>query len=571
MKKILLSLVLLCLAPTGIAQIVSVGSTAGQCGQTVSVPVTIDAVSGLLSLEFRVAYDAARLAPASVTAGPLTSGFSVSNNASAGVLRVAMASGTPVSGAGTVANLSFTAAATATGSVPLAISDVLVNDVPRNGNGGAVMLTCVQAPGAPAPFSPANGAANVASPVTLQWAAAANATIYRLYFGTSVPPPLLDATTATSSTAQTQAGTTYYWMIQAVNDAGAAFGPTWSFTTAGVACNAPAAPSQPSAPVEAASGNPFDVTWGAVAAATQYVVEEASAATFAGATSSIVAAPVTHLSVTRSVITEATLYFRVRARNAAGSCNVDGPSSSSVAVRIVPRAPLAAGTRVLPVVGTVAGSLGSFFRTAMQLHNAGTTRITGRLVFHLQGSPGSAGDPSLAYSLAPGETHSYADIVAALGLANAIGSLDLTPDLGSAAPVSSVRIFNDGGTAGTTGMTLEQLAVRDAIQAGQRGILITPMDPAWARMNIGIRTLLDGVIMTVTVRDRLGAMIQSSQRAYPPTYFVQVPLGEFVGNSVLLGDEVVVIDVDAGSAIIYGASTDNTTQDPSVQIARPVE
>ena len=120
-------------------------------------------------------------------------------------------------------------------------------------------------------------------------------------------------------------------------------------------------------------------------------------------------------------------------------------------------------------------------------------------------------------------------------------------------------------------MTVEQLALRDAINAGEHGVLIAPMDPARARMNVGIRTLLDGASMTITVRDKSGFTIQSSQRSYPPTYFVQLPLAELVDNAVVLGDEVIVIAVDAGSAIVYGATTDNITQDPSVQIARPLQ
>src|SRR5262249_45985424 len=102
------------------------------------------------------------------------------------------------------------------------------------------------------------------------------------------------------------------------------------------------------------------------------------------------------------------------------------------------------------------------------------------------------------------------------------------------------------------------------------GIVIAPMKPAAARMNIGIRTLLDGVTMTVTVRAKDGFTILSSRRSYPQTYFVQRPLSEFTGNAVLLGDEVVIFDVEAGSALIYGAITDNVTQDPSAQIARPL-
>jgi hypothetical protein len=567
MKPITSILFLALLASSAAAQTVTVGGGSAECGQNTSVPVLIDSVSGLLALEFSVAYDPARVTPGAVTAGTLTSGFSVSSNAAGGVLSVAMASGTAVSGAGTVANIAFTVSNNATGNVPLTISDVLVNDVARGGNSGTLSVSCNPAPDSPVPIAPANRAVNVASPVTLRWQAAADATSYRLHFGITSPPPQLVVTDATTHQVQTQPGTTYFWRLYAINSAGATAGPTFSFTTSGVACSAPAAP-QVTVPAEGTSGVEFDVSWAAVTGATQYIVEESASSTFANATETSVSS--TRFPVTHHVTTETTFWYRVRARNAAGSCNADGPASAAVSVRVGPRPSLAAGTRVLPVAGSTSGSLGSFFRTALQLHNPTAAPIRGRLVFHPQGVAGSGGDPSLPYSLAAGETASYIDVIAALGLTQTIGSLDLVAEAGPP-PATVMRVFNDAGAAGTTGMVLEQLDTQDAIRAGQRGVLIAPLNPARARMNIGIRTLLDGAALTITVRDRLGATIFSSQRSYPPTYFVQLPLSEFTGGAVLLGDEVIVIAVDSGSAIAYGATTDNITQDPEVQIARPVE
>lgn len=568
MKKALVLIFIVVAVTTGAAaQTLSVGSPSAHCGQQLTVPVTIDSVSGMLSLEFRVAYDTTQLTSTSVTAGSLTSGFSVSSNASGGVLRVAMASGTPVSGGGTVANLSFNVASNATGNAALTISNILVNDNPRSGGSGAASITCVQPPGAPAPVSPANNATAVPAPVTLSWTAASGAAGYRVNFGTSSPPRPLATASALTQTVSTSPGTRYFWSVQAFNDAGTTDSSVFTFTTAGIACITPSAP-QASAPSAMTSGNAFELTWAAVAGATEYAVEESTSPAFASPTSTTTMS--TRLSLTRSATSDTVLYFRVRARNTASPCNVDGPVSSVVSVRVVPRAALGAGTRVFPVVGATEGSFGSFFRTSVQLHNPTTQRISGRLIFHAQGAEGSAGDPSLAYSLGAGETTSFGDVIAAMGLSHAIGSLDLVPDGNSAAPLSAVRIFNDGGAAGTAGMTLDQLTLADAVQAGQRGILIGAIRPSAARMNVGIRTLLDGVTMTVTVRAKDGFMIQSTRRTYPQTYLVQVPLSEFTGGSVLLGDEVVTFDVEAGSALIYGAITDNTTQDPSIQIARPI-
>src|SRR5438552_3015842 len=181
MKRAILAAVLALVAASAVAQTVSVGSSNGQCGQSVTVPVSIDSVSGLLSLEFRMAIDPA-VTVTNVAAGTLTSTFAVSSNVVGGQLRVAMATGSPVSGSGTVAMLTFSVASLASGSIPLTISNVLVNDVARTGVSGAIGVTCLHAPAAPANLSPANGATSVAAPVTLRWSAAADATSYSVHF-----------------------------------------------------------------------------------------------------------------------------------------------------------------------------------------------------------------------------------------------------------------------------------------------------------------------------------------------------------------------------------------------------
>ena len=71
MKRILVTIVLALAAASAVAQTVSVGTINGQCGQSVSVPVSIDNVSGLLSLEFRVAIDPS-ITSTNVAAGTLT-------------------------------------------------------------------------------------------------------------------------------------------------------------------------------------------------------------------------------------------------------------------------------------------------------------------------------------------------------------------------------------------------------------------------------------------------------------------------------------------------------------------
>src|SRR5205807_6122559 len=137
----------------------------------------------------------------------------------------------------------------------------------------------------------------------------------------------------------------------------------------------------------------------------------------------------------------------------------------------------------------------SFFRTSLQLHNPGEGTLRGTIRFHPQATVGSDGDPSMTYTIPTGETLSWSDLLPALNAGGGIGSIDIVPDGNSTAPLSLVRVYNDAGANGTTGLTFESLTLADALQAGQRGIIVAPLDASRARLNIGVRTVLDGVTM----------------------------------------------------------------------------
>src|SRR5204863_376405 len=79
---------------------------------------------------------------------------------------------------------------------------------------------------------------------------------------------------------------------------------------------------------------------------------------------------------------------------------------------------------------------------------------------------GSSSDPSLAYSIAPGKTLSFADLLPAMGLPSGLGSADLLADATSALPVALSRVFNDAGANGTTGLAQEALPAEEALQQG---------------------------------------------------------------------------------------------------------
>ncbi|HEV7764732.1 MAG TPA: hypothetical protein VGQ76_07015 [Thermoanaerobaculia bacterium] len=223
------------------------------------------------------------------------------------------------------------------------------------------------------------------------------------------------------------------------------------------------------------------------------------------------------------------------------------------------------GRRVLPVVGSAAGSLGSFFRTSVQFHNASSSTITGVVRFHPAGRSGTNADPSQPYTLPPGASLSTADVLQSMGQAG-LGSLDIIP-AGNVSPVSVVRIYNDAGAAGTTGLTEEQMTSADALTAGQSGVLVAPPDPKKTRFNLGVRTLDAGASLTLTLRSATGAIRKVVTPVFAPNFFQQTTAAQLLGETPL-ANETVTVRVDTGSAIVYASSTDNKTQDASLQIAK---
>jgi hypothetical protein len=329
-------------------------------------------------------------------------------------------------------------------------------------------------------------------------------------------------------------------------------------------CTKPAAP-QLNAPASVQVGVAYNVTWSAVTAATDYVLEESTEPAFATSTSQTLT--VMTASFTHDAAGE--FYYRVRARNRAGSCNVASVNSEIGSVE-VSEAPVAQSA-FLTVVGSLQGNFGSFFRTSLQLYNPQAETITGRIVFHPAGASGSSSDPALAYSLAGGKTLAFADLLPAMGLAGGIGSVDLIADVPMPLPVSLTRVFNDAGANGTTGLTEEALAAGDALQSGNTGVILAPSDVGRFRLNVGVRTLDQGATVLITVRDKDGVVVKARTRDYAPAFFEQVGASNLLEGYVLGGGETITFELTRGSAFIYGSTTDNTTNDPSVQFARRVE
>jgi hypothetical protein len=225
--------------------------------------------------------------------------------------------------------------------------------------------------------------------------------------------------------------------------------------------------------------------------------------------------------------------------------------------------------RVIPVVGSTPGAFDSFFRTGVQLYNPSSSPLTGTFVYHPAGTSGSSSDPSEDFTIPPGSVLSYADLVETMGQVG-LGSIDVVLPADGQVPIVVTRVFNDAGTAGTAGFTEDLLDPDNSstvLFAGSTSFLLAPADAVDLRLNIGVRTFFSGVTMTIAVRNSAGVLVRTVSKTLPPTYFIQQSADVFLEGPVGAND-VIEISVSSGSAVVYGATTDNTTNDPSIQFAR---
>ncbi len=226
---------------------------------------------------------------------------------------------------------------------------------------------------------------------------------------------------------------------------------------------------------------------------------------------------------------------------------------------------------IIPVVGSQAGSNGSNFKTSLQLlfgAPGSTGSITGKLVFHPASTSGSSSDPTVTYTVGAGQVFTYPDIVATFGRSG-LGSVDLITAAGATKPVIITRVYNDAGTLGTAGLTEDTIDPADTrvINTGFTAFLVTPTDPTKTRFNIGVRTGFSGATLTAVLRDTNGTTLKTVTKTYLPNWFEQAGSDTFFTGTAIGPNQSIAITVSSGSAIVYGSTTDDITNDPNIQFA----
>ena len=203
--------------------------------------------------------------------------------------------------------------------------------IPKNGAGAAsgcaasaFKFTTGILPACATNTAPANNATAIPQATTLTWTAAANATSYDLYLGTTNPPTTLAAgglTTTSFSATNLSLNTTYFWYVSPKNSLGSANCAATAATqfTTGVLPNCPTL----TAPANNATGigTSATLTWSAVSNATKYDV-------YLGTTNLPTTKVATDITVTTfaatGLVTNTSYYWYVVPKNTFGAATTCG-------------------------------------------------------------------------------------------------------------------------------------------------------------------------------------------------------------------------------------------------------
>ena len=246
----------------------------------------------------------------------------------------------------------------------------------------------LEEPGKAVNPSPADGATRVAQSTALRWDSGGRATSYDVYLGTA---PVLGASelqqtqaTRTYSPRGLQAGTRYYWRIDAKNGQGTTTGDVWSFTTA-----VPPAPKATGPqPGHGATNVDIlsDLSWSAVPGATSYIVYFGTASSPGNNERQ---AEQVGTSFDVSLAYDTTYYWRIDAKNDQGITTGDVWSFTTAQAREPDTSP------VLPSIGDKTYRVGGYMGERLPAASGGNGRLVYSLTPSIPGLTFDAGTRTL--------------------------------------------------------------------------------------------------------------------------------------------------------------------------------
>ncbi len=206
-----------------------------------------------------------------------------------------------------------------------------------------------------------------------------------------------------------------------------------------------------------------------------------------------------------------------------------------------------------------AAGRGAPWGTDLYIANPGDESVTGS-VFWLVRDQANPNPMSFDFSLAPGETGVFEDIILAdFGLESAGGAFFVSA---TGAVIVNSRIFASDGTA-TFGQGFEGVPVGGATQSGGIATVVGLSFTSEFRTNVYATAGADGATMTMRLLDPAGNSFASADLtlgAWEP-YLKRV--NQLFPSVANFDNATLVADVTAGSAVVGASKVDNASTDPT--------
>jgi hypothetical protein len=209
---------------------------------------------------------------------------------------------------------------------------------------------------------------------------------------------------------------------------------------------------------------------------------------------------------------------------------------------------------IVPAAGRVSGWV-----TDLYIANAGDTTVTGS-VFWLIRDTVNPNPVSITFSIAPGETAIYDDIILdEFGLSTANGAFRVTA---SGAVIVNSRIYSASGSA-TFGQGFEGVPVWAATQSGGSTTVVGLSYNSAFRTNIYATAGADGATSVLSLLDPEGNVFATANLtlgAWEP-YLKRVD--QVFTGAPNFDNATLTVQVDAGSAVVGASKVDNESIDPT--------
>ncbi len=241
---------------------------------------------------------------------------------------------------------------------------------------------------------------------------------------------------------------------------------------------------------------------------------------------------------------------------------VDNVTSDPTTVPAVVDPP--AGVQLVTGVAHAPGAQGSAWRTNVAAVNRSASAVNLVLTF----TPEDGSAPVVRnHVLGAGDTVEWQDILVSLFGYSASAQAKGTVALSSATPVYAVARTYNQGASGTFGQFLPAVATRDAVAAGEVGVIPMLKASSAFRSNLGVLNLGAGdCAVRVTLRGASGAAVGSPLTRTVPggqAYQWNNVFSAAGAGSQDIGYATVEVTTPGGRVWAFGSVVDNGTSDPT--------